>query len=309
MRIAALAAHAALVGALVAPGAKAEDWYPSRYGADDMLGALNQMSPEGVKQAARLVKQGKVYALGIVTGRATPAYPPRTYQIVTMSAAAPTGTNKMTGHDDLLISWVGIGTQIDGLGHLGIDHRYYNGTPGSEFLTPTGLTKFAIHSLPPIVTRGVLLDVAAHRGVERLEGGQAIGRQEIEAVARAQKTEIRSGDVVLLHTGWLGVASSDPQAFMASEPGLGVEGARFLAERGVVAVGSDGWGLEAVPAEDPEQAFPVHQTLLAKNGVYILENVRTEELARDRAHEFLFVLGAPRFEGAVQMVINPVAIR
>ena len=102
---------------------------------------------------------------------------------------------------------------------------------------------------------------------------------------------------------------TDKVAFMAGEPGLGVDGARYLAGLGVVAVGSDSWALEVLPSEDPQLAFPVHPELLAKNGVYILENMDTRELAKDGVHEFMFVLGQPRFVGSVQAVINPVGIR
>src|SRR5262245_12638127 len=104
-----------------------ESWFPSRYGKDDTLGAANNLSPEGVLRAAKLVKTGKVYSLGITTGYDTPAYAPRTYQIVTIPSAPPNetlGANKAVAHDDLLITWMGIGSQLDGLGHLGIDHRY-----------------------------------------------------------------------------------------------------------------------------------------------------------------------------------------
>ena len=96
---------------------------------------------------------------------------------------------------------------------------------------------------------------------------------------------------------------------MSGQPGLGVEGAEYLASLGVVAVGSDTWGLEVVPFEDDSMQFPVHPILLAKNGVYILENMNVGPLASDEAWEFLFVLGQARFEGAVQGIINPVAIR
>ena len=92
-------------------------------------------------------------------------------------------------------------------------------------------------------------------------------------------------------------------------PGLGVDGARYLAELGVVAVGADSTAVEVIPFENPNRPFDVHQTLLTKNGVYILENMWTRELATDRAYEFLFVLGQPKFKGAVQMVVNPIAIR
>ncbi|MEE3326614.1 MAG: cyclase family protein, partial [Myxococcota bacterium] len=105
------------------------------------------------------------------------------------------------------------------------------------------------------------------------------------------------------------IAESDPQRFMSGQPGLGLGGARYLAGLGVVAVGADTWALEALPSEDPEMAFPVHPELLANNGIYILENMDTRALAADGVHEFLFVLGQPRFVGAVQAIINPVAIR
>jgi kynurenine formamidase len=145
-------------------------------------------------------------------------------------------------------------------------------------------------------------------GHDILPTGTPINSADIKAAAKAAGVEIESGDVVLLHTGWLDVMDSDPERFMAGQPGLGLDGAKYLAGLGVVAVGADNWALEALPAEDPNQAFPVHPELLAKNGVYILENMDTRALAADGVSEFLFVLGQPRFVGAVQAVINPVAI-
>ena len=154
-----------------------------------------------------------------------------------------------------------------------------------------------------------MLDIAALSGLEMLVGGTAINTVEIEAAMKRQGVMIGEGDVVIFNTGWQALADSDPIRFMASSPGLGMAGAKYLAAKGVVAIGADNWGLEAVPAEDETQAFPVHQELLAKQGIYILENIRTDQLAADKAYEFMFVLGQPRFVGAVQVVINPVAIR
>ncbi len=293
--------------------AAAEDWYPSRYGADDTLGAINNLSPEKVAAAARLVTSGKTYPLGVETGRTSPAYPPRQYAMTILQlddgTGTPLGKNKATGNDDLMYLWMGIGSQIDGLGHMGINHVYYNGNHARDFVVPTGLTKLSIDRLPPIVSRGVLLDFTKLLGQEILPAGTAINRAEIEGAARAAGVTIEAGDVVLLHTGWLNHMDSDPEKFMAGQPGLGLDGAKYLASLGVVAVGADNWALEVIPAEDPEQAFPVHPELLAKNGVYILENMDTRALAADGVAEFLFVLGQPRFVGAVQAVINPVAIR
>jgi kynurenine formamidase len=289
-----------------------ESWFPSRYGKDDTLGAANNLSPEGVLRAAKLIKTGKVYSLGVTTGYDTPAYPPRSYQIVTIPSAAPNetlGSNKVVGHDDLLITWMGIGSQLDGLGHLGIDHRYYNGVHEDDVLRPNGLVKLSTDKIPPIVTRGVLLDVAALKGVAMLEAGTAINRPEIEAACARQGVAIGKGDVVIFHTGYQALAAQDQAAFLAKEPGLGKSGAEHLASLGVVAVGLDSWAVEVIPFEDPKEFFPVHQILLAKNGIYILENMNTAALAADRGFEFLFVLGQPKFQGAVQAVINPIAIR
>ncbi len=302
-----------IVFAALAATVHAEDWYPSKYGADDTLGAINNLTPEKLVQAARLVTEGKTYRLGVETGPESPAYPPRSYSMTVLQLSDGTGTplgvNKATGNDDLMYLWMGIGSQIDGLGHMGVNHTYYNGNHASDFVANTGLTKLSIDQLPPIATRGVLLDMAKHFGEAVLPAGKAFNSKDIRAAAKAQGVQIESGDVVLFHTGWLNVMDDDPVAFMAGEPGLGVDGARYLAGLGVVAVGADSWALEVLPSEKPEEAFPVHPELLAKNGVYILENMDTRALAADGVHEFLFVLGAPRFVGAVQAVINPVAIR
>jgi len=290
----------------------AESWYPSRYGAGDTLGAINNLSAEKVLQAVKLVKTGKTYALGVETGPDSPAYPPRQYSMTILQldsgTGVPLGANRATGNDDLMLLWMGIGSQIDGLGHMGIDHVYYNGNKADDFVAVTGLTKLSTDKLPPIVTRGVLLDMARFMGEDVLAEGTAFNSAEIKAAAAEQNVRIEKGDVVLFHTGWLNVADTDKTRFMAGEPGLGVDGARYLAGLGVVAVGSDTWALEVLPSEDATLMFPVHPELLAKNGVYILENMDTRALAADGVSEFLFVLGQPRFVGAVQAVINPVAI-
>lgn len=302
-----------IVATALATPAVAEDWYPSRYGAADTLGAINNLSPDKVVEAALLVKTGKVYSLGVETGPTTPAYGPRRYQLTVLQLSdgtgTPLGSNRATGNDDLMNTWLGIGSQIDGLGHMGIDHVYYNGNRAQDFVTPSGLTKLSVASLPPIVGRGVLLDMAKLYGKQVLDPGTAFNKSEIESAARSQSLTLRKGDVVLFHTGWLSLAEKDPKRFMSGEPGLGLDGARYLAALGVVAVGADSWGLEVLPAEKADEIFPVHPELLAKNGVYILENMDTAALAADAVYEFLFVLGQPRFAGSVQGIINPVAIR
>jgi kynurenine formamidase len=301
---------AVVIAAFAGSAAADESWYPSKYGKDDTLGAVNNLSPAGVLEAAKLIKTGKTYSLGVTTGPDTPSYGTRNSQIFTMASVVgeSMGSNKVTGTDDFLATWTGTGSQLDGLGHLGIDFVYYNGNKESDFLRPNGLLKLSTDKIPPIVTRGVLLDIVALKG-KALAPGYAINKADIEAAVAKQGTPIRKGDVVLLHTGWQPMAEKDKKRFLETEPGLGKEGATYLASLDVVGVGADQWAVEVLPPEDPKEAFPVHQILIPKNGIHILENMNTAPLAADKAYEFMFVLGQPKFKGAVQANINPIAIR
>lgn len=296
---------------LAAP-ALGQDWTKSKWGPNDEIGAANYMKPELVVKAAQLIKAGKTYALGIETNSKTPAYPPRGFKITIVQpgqAGTPgLGPSKTTYNDDIIDGWVGIGSQIDGLGHIGVEHVYYNGNKLADFADPSGLKKLGAEKIPPIVARGVLLDMAAHYGTDVVKEGTAFNTKEIEEVAKKQGVEIRQGDVVLFHTGWVSLIGKDDKRYNAGEPGLGVEGAKYLVGKGVVAVGADTWGLEVLPFES-KNVFEVHQILLPMNGTYILENMNTGPLAADKAYEFLFVLGVPRLTGAVQGIINPIAIR
>lgn len=287
----------------------AEEWYPSRYGADDLIGAANNLSENKVVSAATLVQTGKVYSLAVNLNAEWPAIRGREFHLdVRMSMIHPLGPNQLTGHDDLLISHLALGTSMDGLGHVGINYRYYNGLQEEDVFSRTGLTKLGLDDVPPIVSRGVLLDMARYRGVEYLAPGTQFNIKEIQGVAARQGVEIGTGDVVLVHTGWMTMLQTDPKRYMAEEPGLGKAGAQYLADLGVVMVGADSRAVEVQPYADGEVA-PVHQILLAKNGVYILEHVKTAELAADRVYEFLFVMAVPRIQGAVQGIVHPVAIR
>lgn len=301
----------------VVGAASAQKWTQSPWGPEDELGAANHITPESVLAASRLVKTGKTYNLGIVVDAKTPAFKPRSLSLTVLQPNQITtdglGNNGMTYNDDIFMGWLGIGPQIDGLGHIGIKHTYYNGFAGAEVAKADGLQKLGLENLPPIVTRGVLLDMAAYYGEEILKEGTAYTREDIIAAAMQQGVEIRKGDTVLFHSGWLNLLdgeNQDHQRYVSVEPGLGVSGAEYLAEIGVVAVGADTWGLEALPFEKgADGIFLVHQILIPQNGIYILENMDTREMVRDKAWEFMFVLGVTRLRGAVQMMINPTAIR
>lgn len=304
------------IGALATPlvalafttSAQADHHATSPHGPDDTIGAANNLSADGVIAASKLIKTGKTYPLGVITGRDTVPYPGRSYDIEVFPIPEM-GANKVSGHDDKLITHIGIGSQLDGLGHMGLDKTHYNGIKSVDIFDSKGLKKLGTEHVPPIVTRGVMIDMAAHRGVARLAPMASFGKAEIIAAAQAQGISIGKGDVVLFHTGWLSMADEDPKVFIEQAPGLNAQGARYLAELGVVAVGADSAALETMDFGNEDILFPVHTTLLVEHGIYILESMNTGELAKDKAYEFMFVLGQPRFEGSVQAVINPIAIR
>lgn len=289
-----------------------EPWYPSKYGPGDRVGAVNNLSAEGTLYAAGLISRGISVPLSIVTHDQTPTFAPRKCQMIITQSKDGTGilkgNNQISANDDLLISHCGVGTHIDGLGHIGIEHYYYNGVHASEFVESNGIKIFGTESIPPIVTRGVLLDMTRIFGSDPIIPGTPINTPEIKEALKSQDLVIKKGDVVLLHTGWLDTMYQDSENYILSESGLGVDGACYLVDNSIVAVGADNAALEVIPFEDPDKYYPVHEMLLPRNGVYILENVNTKQLADEKIYEFMFVLGVPRFRGAVQMVANPIAI-
>lgn len=287
----------------------------SKWGDKDTIGSANLITPENTLKAASLIKQGKSQPLGIVIDAKTPAFAPRSLSVQVVQPNQQ-GGQKLDSfgypanyNDDLIQTWVGIGSQIDGLGHLGEGGLYYNCLDEKEISAITGLTKLGVHDIPPLVGRGVVLDMAKHMGKEVMEAGEHFGEAEIKAAAEAQGVTLGKGDIVLFHTGWTdGKLESDPKAWVAGEPGLNVNGARYLASLDVMAVGADTWGIEPIPPAEGDGAFYGHVVLLQENGIYLLETMNTGPLVRDGVSEFMFVLGQARIRGTVQMIINPVAL-
>lgn len=291
----------------------AEDCRPVKWGADDEIGSANLVTPKSVLLASRLIKKGKTQHLGVIIDKDTPAFGPRSLNLQIVQPAQEWGrkafANGFNYNDDMFQGWFGIGSQLDGLGHVGQHQMFYNCHKGPDFVTTTGVTKMGIEKVPPIVARGIVLDMAAFHGVEYMKAGELITVEDVEAVAKKQGTPIREGDVVLFHTGWTdAMMASDPQTWGSSEPGISEATAKYLAKKNVVAVGADTWGVDPVPPEVEGNIFAGHITLLLHNGIYLLETMNTGVLVRDNAHEFFFVLGVPRVRGAVQAMIDPIAI-
>ena len=286
------------------------DWYPSPWGADDQRGAANRLSPGEVLAAMDLITTGQVYQLGRVYEAGIPVFGTRHFSLKMPYALGPLGENRTTAHEAIISGEFGqVGTQFDGLGHIGVGDLFYNGLSRHDFATPDGLTMLGVENVGPIVTRGVLIDVAAYKGVEMLDGGYEITRSDLVGALTEQGVSISTADVVLIHTGWGSLWMVDNERFNASEPGIGLEAAAFLIDAEIVMVGADTWATEVLPNPDPSLAFPVHQLLLTKSGIYNIENVATELLAADQVYEFAFVYAPLPLKGAAGSPGNPIAIR
>ena len=300
---------------IVAPSAvSADECVPSPWGADDQIGAANRVTPERTAAAAKLVKKGISHPLGIVIEPGMPAYPPRYTQLQVVQPNQQFNADLGVGweassNDDVLQMWLGTGPQLDGLGHMGEAREFYNCNQGKDFSIITGLTKLDISGIPPMVGRGVMIDIAKQMGVDSLQAGQPITSDDIKAAMKSQGVTVGEGDVVLLHTGYTDATlKQNPSLWAGSIPGITNEASVFLAGLKPMAVGADTWGLGAVPPRAGDKIFYDHVVLLKQHGIYILETMNTGRLADEGVHEFMFVLGQARLKGAVQMIINPVAI-
>ncbi len=304
-----------LLALIVATSAvSADECVPSPWGADDQIGAANRVTPERTAAAAKLVKKGISHPLGIVIEPGMPAYPPRYTQLQVVQPNQQFNADLGVGweassNDDVLQMWLGTGPQLDGLGHMGEAGEFYNCNQGKDFSIITGLTKLDISGIPPMVGRGVMIDIAKQMGVDSLQAGQPITSDNIKAAMKSQGVTVGEGDVVLLHTGYTDATlKQNPSLWAGSIPGITNEASVFLAGLKPMAVGADTWGLGAVPPRAGDKIFYDHVVLLKQHGIYILETMNTGRLADEGVHEFMFVLGQARLKGAVQMIINPVAM-
>jgi kynurenine formamidase len=292
-------------------------WWPSQWGAEDQRGAANRLTAEKVLQAKELIRDGKVYQLGRIYEFGMPLPGKRHYSLtipgLPTGPPAPEAENGLVHNDELISGEIGqIGTQFDGLGHIGVrvgdEDLFYNGFKLSEFGDTYGLKKLGIENVGPIFTRGVLLDVAALKR-DRLKAGEVVTARDLQQAAQRARVTLRPGDVVLIHTGhgfwWM----IDNDRYAEGEPGIGMEAAKWLADQKVSLIGSDNWAIEAAPSENPARPFEVHQFLLVRHGIYLLENLDLAELSADEVTEFAFVFAPLRLKGATGSPGNPIAVK
>jgi kynurenine formamidase len=286
-----------------------EAW--GRWGAEDEVGAPNLIGPEQVRLAASLVRSGRVISLSQPISARTPIPKHRAGVMHFMGrdggdyAAGAKRPGGFQFAEDTLVLPLHLGTHIDALCHAWCDDHLYNGFSGVTVRSTTGALRCGIEKMPPLVTRGVLLDIVRLRGAAAAPG-DAIGRAELEAAAALAKVTLQGGDAVLIRTGWLESQTSRDVDFNA-EPGIDVDAALWLASRDIAMVGADNFAIETLPFP-AGTVFPVHQRLIRDHGVPLLEGMVLRPLAEAGGTAFLLIVTPLPVVGGTGSPVAPVAV-
>jgi kynurenine formamidase len=299
-------------------------WWPNaEWGKDDQAGATNRITPEKVLSSLKLATTGKIYELGQIYEAGMPFYGTRSYSMVhvKLTGGAGVGANRLVANEEYVSAQIGqVGTQLDGLGHVGqevtmqggaTEEVFYNGFTAKEMDAPNGLQRLGIEHLKPIITRGILIDIAGYKGMPRLPNSYEVTVADVTGALARQgmsANDIRPGDAVLFRYGWSSLWTQ-PASYNNNPPGIGLAVARWVVERRATMVGSDSWGTEVEPNPQAGLIAPVHQELMVKSGILNLENMRFDDLVADRVNEFLFIVTPIRFKGATGSPVRPIAIR
>ena len=291
----------------------------SPWGEDDQIGAMNLVSPEVTLNALKSVGQGRIVDLSHEIKAGAPQLPPfigpyafgmwanadSTRRIAKEHFNAANDPGVFTERVDMCFH---TGTHIDALGHFTCGDEMFNGWHYQAHTNNWGLEKLGMEQMPPMVTRGVLLDVSGKDGSDYLEGGIVVSKKDLQAACEKARVEIQPGDVVMIRTGWGRYFMENNDKYTESEPGIEEEGAEWLTDQKVCAIGTDSMAVEVLPHPNPQMVFPVHQHTLVDRGVHLIENLNFDSIVEEGASTFCFVLLPVKFTGATGCPVRPIAL-
>jgi kynurenine formamidase len=306
-------------------------WWPSPHGLDDQAGASNYVTPQKILQALQIPQTGQTYELGHMYEASMPAYGNRPYYINVVPGAPPTSAEGGVVHRDYFTGFIGqMGTQFDALAHMGrnvemadgsFETVFYNGFTETELTGGNrgadGVERLGVEHMKPFITRGILIDIAAYKGVPTLPHDYEVSLEDVLGALERQgmgEDTIEQGDAVLFHYGW-SVNWTNPSKYNDSfvgtgdnegSPGIGGEVARWLVTRRPSMVGGDTCCVQIMP---PTASGNVHHTLFLAEGIPLLENMELKDVARDEVYEFLFLNLTIRIIGATGSPVRPIAVR
>ena len=290
----------------------------AQWGPADQIGAANLLTVEKRLRALASVKSGEVIDVSHDISMGAPFMPPNQTPFLMsifgswrhtiarrrkMGATNDAGTNleriEMTTH---------VGTHIDALGHFSNGEMLYNGNKAEDVVTDWGLERLGIENAPPMITRGILFDVAGVTGGPHMQPGQTVTVEHLERAAETGGFSVEPGDIALIRTGWGQYFGADNTKYVHGEPGIDVPAAKWLIDQGIVAIGADNMAVEVLPNPNKGLMMPVHQYALAECGVYLIENLALEQLAAEKIYKGCFILLATRLKGATGAPVRPIMV-
>jgi kynurenine formamidase len=299
---------------------KVNNW--GRWGPNDQVGTINLVTPDVVRRGAACARTGRTFSLalplsesegiqtGVMPGRINPV---RT--MVQLNTPMTGDASDFCTSDDLVVMGLQSATHWDGLGHVSYEGVIYNGY-AADSITVFGASRCGIHHIGSLVSRGVLLDVARAKGVERLEGGYAISAEDLDAAEELARVQVQSGDIVLIRTGQMALLRRTPPdkvAYAVPSAGPSTKTVSWFRDRDVAAVATDNLTFEVWPCEYPDALLPVHILHLVEMGMTQGQNFMLEDLAADCAedavYEFLLEASPQPFTNAVGSPVNPIAVK
>jgi len=293
----------------------------SPWGPDDQLGALNHLSPEGSAAILARVDGTRSYDLSIDYFVGMPSFQAAgdpSYQLFMSHTPAGTVVDNLNGageagnrhvcySGDVVFMYTHTGTHIDSLSHFGVDGHIYNGFSVEDNLGSRGWTKGGAEVIPPIITRGVLIDVAKSHQVDCLPDSYAITVEDCQKVLADAGVTLQPGDVAMVRTGRMGYWP-DGSKVLGNPPGLSLEAAKWLTSQGISAIAADQECVEVGPSQHEDNWLPGHCHFLAEAGVPMIELVNLEDLSRDGVNEFCLIAAPIRLRGASGAPLRPIAL-
>jgi kynurenine formamidase len=286
-----------------------KDRCPSKWGAGDQRGSGNLMKPDTVLRAAKLIRTGETIELGHELAEEMPFFGNRRFDLFVKRTNMTPGSNQRASNEELVVTELGqVGTQLDGFTHQTIGDSLYNCFKLADVATRSGFSKMGIETTGTLMTRGVMIDIAALKGVEMLGDTYEITARDLQDALKKQNLTLQPGDAIIVNTGWGKLWNKDNVRYLKTNPGIGVGAAEWLVGQNPMLVGSDNWSVEVVHNPDPQLNEPVHQIMLTVNGIHLLESLKLDELAAKRIYEFAFFVQPLKIKGATGSTVAPTAI-
>ena len=292
----------------------------SRWGNGDQIGAAGHfLTPEKTLFALKKVKQGRIIDLSHTIEMGAPFMAPnQTPYIISSSATAKNSMkvreqmgakNRVGANLERIEMTTHVGTHIDSLGHFSIGEHLYGGHTIEDSVGDWGLLNLGIENVPPIISRGICLDVSRLDGGDHLEAGRAVTTEDLKRAYDTAEINPQKGDIVCLNTGWGKYFMSNNEKYLAGEPGLDLNAAQWLTKQDTIAIGADNMAVEVLPGTNhPEIMMPVHQHCLAEAGVHLVENLSLSELIQNEVSEFCLIMLPIKLKGATGCPVRPIAV-